>query len=61
MLEKFALLKMALCSAPVVTIDSSVRPGVSASATIRGVFPAAGSIPGFAMVLPNSNERAADQ
>jgi hypothetical protein len=36
MLEKLALLKMALCSAPASTVDSSVWPWASASAARTG-------------------------
>ena len=59
MLEKLALLKIALCSAPALTIDSWVRTGVAAPATGLEVFLAAVSAPDLGIGLPNSNQCAA--
>jgi hypothetical protein len=52
MLEKLALLKMALCSAPVLTIDSSVWRWAAASAA-RAIG-ASLSVSVFAMEMASS-------
>jgi len=49
MLEKLALLKMALCRAPAFTIDSSVCPGVVSPEDGASEFSALVSAGGMAM------------
>jgi len=53
MLEKLALLKIALCRAPALTIDSSVWPGALPEA--RGSrLSATASVGGIVMICPDS-------